>query len=425
MAMLNGELRLNKKAIFTFEDIQKNYSYLEILRYFKNRRLFTVCNRNREIYENLQKINTNLSDLELSRQIANALKIDFNEDLCKKELSIEEEKNNYKTEIKQSSIFFVKNENKEKKFLETMAEDIQSLELPEIEKNRLMKNLLKVKEQKVNILITGSTGCGKSSTINALFDTEVAKVGVGVDPETMEIKKYELDGLILWDSPGLGDGKEADKRHSKNIINKLKEVDATGKRLIDLVLVILDGSTRDLGTSYDLINTVIIPNLGNNKENRILVAINQADVAMKGRYWDEENNCPEPELTEFLENKVISVKNRIKDATGVEVTPIYYTAGYKEKGKTQCKPYNLTKLLYYIINYIPENKMLNLVQNINVKRENWKHDDSGKNNTYVKTIAKKTEETVKKTIWKKIGEKAKTLVKNVRDFFKKIIIIRN
>ena len=116
MAMLNGELRLNKKAIFTFEDIQKNYSYLEILRYFKNRRLFTVCNRNREIYENLQKINTNLSDLELSRQIANALKIDFNEDLCKKELSIEEEKNNYKTEKKQPSIFLFKMKIKKKSF---------------------------------------------------------------------------------------------------------------------------------------------------------------------------------------------------------------------------------------------------------------------------------------------------------------------
>mgnify|MGYP006982437931 CR=1 FL=1 len=33
----------------------------------------------------------------------------------------------------------------------------------------------------------------KCSTINALFDMEIAKVGVGVDPETMNITKYELD----------------------------------------------------------------------------------------------------------------------------------------------------------------------------------------------------------------------------------------
>ena len=72
------------------------------------------------------------------------------------------------------------------------------------------------------------------------------------------IEKYELDNLILWDTPGLGDGREADNRHAKNIIQKLAEVDKDGNVLIDLVLIILDGSTRDLGTSYELINNVII-----------------------------------------------------------------------------------------------------------------------------------------------------------------------
>lgn len=52
-------------------------------------------------------------------------------------------------------------------------------------------------------MITGATGCGKSSTINAMFNTDVAEVGMGVDPETMDIRKYELDNLILWDENGL------------------------------------------------------------------------------------------------------------------------------------------------------------------------------------------------------------------------------
>lgn len=60
-----------------------------------------------------------------------------------------------------------------------------------------------------------------------------------------------------------------------------------------MVLVLLDGSSRDLGTSYELINSVIIPNLGENAEKRIIVAINQADVAMKGKYWNDERNIPE------------------------------------------------------------------------------------------------------------------------------------
>lgn len=217
---------------------------------------------------------------------------------------------------------------KERRFFDAMESDIMNADIPETERNKLMKNFLQLKEQKINLMITGATGCGKSSTINALFNTEVAKVGVGVDPETMDITKYELDNLVLWDSPGLGDGKEADNRHAKNIIKKLHERDENGDLLIDLVLVILDGSTRDLGTSYELINQVIIPNLGEDKEGRILVAINQADVAMKGRYWDYEANKPEPPLVDFLEKKVISVRNRIKEGTGIDVTPIYYSAGY-------------------------------------------------------------------------------------------------
>src|SRR5690606_6605616 len=139
------------------------------------------------------------------------------------------------------------------------------------------------------------------------------------------------ENLILWDSPGLGDGKENDIKHSKGIIKKLNELDDDGKPLIDLVLVILEGPSKDLGTSYELINQVIIPSLGENAKERILVAINQADIAMKGRHWDRENNKPMPPLIEFLENKAESVKRRIKEATGVEVEPIFYSAGYKDE----------------------------------------------------------------------------------------------
>ena len=264
----------------------------------------------------------------------------------------------------------------EKKFFDTMESDIMNADIPEDEKNKLMKNFLILKNQKINLMITGATGCGKSSTINALFNMEVAKVGVGVDPETMEIARYELDNLILWDSPGLGDGKEADNRHAKNIIKKLNERDENGNLLIDLVLVILDGGSRDLGTSYELINKVIIPNLGENKNERLLVAINQADMAMKGRYWNYEENKPEPELVEFLEEKVVSVQRRIKEGTtgAVNVTPIYYCAGYKEEGEEQ-HPYNLSKLLYYIIKHTPKQKRLVYVENINKSEEMWKDND--------------------------------------------------
>lgn len=262
-----------------------------------------------------------------------------------------------------------------KNVYETMENDIMNAQISEVEKNKLLKNVLRLKENKVNILITGATGSGKSSTINALFDMEIAKVGVGVDPETMEIERYDLDNLILWDSPGLGDGKEADNRHAKGIIRKLSECDEHGNALIDLVLVILDGSTKDLGTSYELINNVIIPNLGKGKESRILVALNQADMAMKGRYWDFERNEPQPTLKNFLNEKVASIRQRIKEGTGVEVEPIYYSAGFKEEGCNQCKPYNLSKLLYYIVKATPAEKRIVYANNINEDDAMWEDDD--------------------------------------------------
>jgi predicted GTPase len=270
--------------------------------------------------------------------------------------------------------------------------DIMKADISENDKNKMLKNVMKLKDNKINIMITGATGCGKSSTINAMFDTEVAKVGVGVDPETMEIEKYELDNLILWDTPGLGDGKEADNRHAKNIIQKLSEVDENGNALIDLVLVILDGGSRDLGTSYELINNVIIPNLGEGKEDRILVVINQADMAMKGRNWDYEKNEPKQQLVDFLEDKVQSVKKRVSEATGVEIEPIYYSAGYKDEGGEQTRPYNLSKLLYYIVKATPSEKRIVYVNNINKDTEMWKDDDKLLN----------YEEETKKTIFQSV-----------------------
>ena len=262
----------------------------------------------------------------------------------------------------------------EKNILERAIEEFQKSDLPEKEKLNAIRKLQALKDQKLNIMITGATGCGKSSTINALFDKDLAKVGVGVDPETMSIEKYDLDNMILWDSPGLGDGKEADNKHAKNIIKKLNETTSDGKALIDLVLVILDGGSRDLGTSYELINEVIIPNLGPNKSERILVAINQCDMGMKGKHWDSAANKPDEVLEQFLNEKVMSVKRRIYEGTGVETEPIFYSAGYKEANEKQ-NPYNLTKLLSYIIKHTPEQKRLIYADKISRNQEMWKTND--------------------------------------------------
>ena len=275
---------------------------------------------------------------------------------------------------------------------ELLEEEIMGLDISDGEKAKKLSRLIKVRGKKVNIMLTGSTGTGKSSTINALFNMDVAKVGVGVDPETSVIEKFELDNLVIWDTPGLGDNVECDERIKHSILKKLNELDENGDPLIDLVVVILDSSSKDLGTSYNLINNILIPVLGEDAESRILIALNQADVAMKGKHWDEEKNEPDEVLHAFLKKKAESVYNRVFNATGLRIRPIYYCAGYKEDDGEQCKPYNLTKLLYYIIKAVPKDKRLAFADNLNDEKDNWLHDDEEKD--YKRSIGRSFGETV-------------------------------
>lgn len=267
--------------------------------------------------------------------------------------------------------------------------DIATSALPEEQKRKVLTNILKLKNRKMNILIAGATGSGKSSTINALFGAEKAMVGFSFAPMTMDICRYEFDNLILWDSPGLGDSEEHDIQHSRKIVQKLHEKDAAGKALIDLVLVILNGSNRDFGTSYALINEVIIPNLQD--KNRILVAINQCDMAMKGYYWDKEQSLPEPKLVQFLEGQIATVRRRIKDGTGIDTEPIYYSAGYCDEEKEQI-PYNLSKLLYYIIQKTPNEKRTIYINNINRDPNPWQSNDRDRD----------YDREIKRTLWQSV-----------------------
>lgn len=212
-------------------------------------------------------------------------------------------------------------------------------------------------EQKINhagfapldVMVTGVTGAGKSTTLNSLFSENVAKVGYGTDPMTMETNSYLLSDCIrFWDTPGLGDGKGKDAEHSKKLINllwKTYEINGRDYGFIDLALIIVDGSTRDMGTVYRLINNIVIPNI---QKRRVIVAINQADMAMSGRHWDNFTNTPDQVLKEFLKEKSMSVKNRIHEATGVNIPiPVCYSAE---------KDYNISSLLDLIINSIPSRR---------------------------------------------------------------------
>lgn len=200
----------------------------------------------------------------------------------------------------------------------------------------------------LDVMLIGGTGSGKSTTLNSLFQRTVARVGESYEPETMNISEHRLNEVLrLWDTPGLGDGVEKDKEHARKIIDKLyatftRQSDGRTYAIIDLVLVVVDGSNRDMGTTYKLLTSVIVPNID---KSRILVAINQADLAMSGHHWDDSRNAPDHELAAFLDEKADSIQRRVSEASGINIIrPVCYSG---EKG------WNITKLLDLIIDNIP------------------------------------------------------------------------
>ena len=214
------------------------------------------------------------------------------------------------------------------------------------------KKLEKARFRPLDVMVTGVTGAGKSTTLNTIFRKNVATVGNGVDPETMYLDYYSLNDVFrLWDTPGLGDGVANDETHKRKLVDllyKTYSLDGNIYGWIDSVIVVLEGLNRDMGSTDTLLNEVIVPNI---QAERILVVINQADMAMKGRHWNKETNRPDEVLLDFLEKQTISIQNRVKEATGVTIKkPVYYSAEYG---------YNVEKLLDFIIdNMIVERRGL-------------------------------------------------------------------
>ncbi|MEI2514420.1 GTPase [Acinetobacter soli] len=82
-------------------------------------------------------------------------------------------------------------------------DDSFDVETGEFNIEKAKKSIFERKE-KINILLMGASGVGKSQLINTFFGIPVAKTGDG-SPQTQRLQKFTYDakGLILWDTKGI------------------------------------------------------------------------------------------------------------------------------------------------------------------------------------------------------------------------------
>lgn len=230
---------------------------------------------------------------------------------------------------------------------------------------------------------------------------EKAKVGTGSDPETQEIQKYDLSSLTLWDSPGLGDSESNDKRHGEKISRKLNEKDDKGNGLIDLVMVIIDSTHRDLGSAYKVMKDYIIPNIDS---TRIILGLNKADTTDgKSMYWDYQHGIPTEKMKTIIEGKKNSIRRRIKDETSIDIVPVAYSAGLSDED-IRATPWNLLALLNEVYFKTPQNKRLIIADTVNKNRNNYKNTEDKKAGDDIKTEFKKQYKGIFEKACESVGE---------------------
>ena len=247
------------------------------------------------------------------------------------------------------------------------------------------------KTTKLNILLVGATGVGKSSTINALFsktkinELKLATIGEGVQPETKNVQDYHLGDITIWDTPGLGDTEEADFVHKQNIEHILNRKD-NSVPVIDLIIVIIDATNKNLTTTINLINNILIPNLGKDAKKRIIVALNKIDMVKSGQYWNNNKNEPDDILNTYLTKMQDDIKSRIYDSTNLILRPIIYSAGNNFINQ---KPYNLLCFINTILKNLPNEKRKIILTSTNKKESNWQYNnDNEKERAKTKEILK-------------------------------------
>jgi GTP-binding protein EngB required for normal cell division len=129
-------------------------------------------------------------------------------------------------------------------------------------------------EKTINLAITGSSGAGKSSLINALRDLKPRDVGaadVGVEETTMDPMPYpfpQLPHVRLWDLPGAGTPRFPQETYLRDMgLRYFDIVIVVSKERFTQIDVMLLKELAEFGVPHFTVRTKIDIDVGNNEED--------------------------------------------------------------------------------------------------------------------------------------------------------------
>lgn len=222
------------------------------------------------------------------------------------------------------------------------------------QRKKFLEELQKRLEPTAVIVVIGTAGVGKTSTINAIFGVDWA-VGVGKRGTTsMQEKVFEIDSvrrMKIIDLPGMGDSIERDKETAE-IYKKILPT-------ADVVLYILQADDRAFSDVEYTIKEYVLPNITD--PSKLVVGINKVDQLGIGTdediYWDEDFNFPSPAQMEYIEKKSYQTAKYIAKATGIRI--LWFTKKMINKKRivaySAAKRYNLGELIRVICDAAGDN----------------------------------------------------------------------